>query len=129
MTNQSITDCLYRIKENIKVVESGQTDQPILDEIESDFYDLMELIKLFLISERDTAVLPAQRGLLGCRLGRCFCLRQRCPPDTRTPSETSPISRAYALKWQRLLLVCMQKPLIMLMISLAPSSSPSRHRP
>ena len=31
------------------------------------------------------AVLPAQRGLLGCRLGRCFCLRQRCPPDTRTP--------------------------------------------
>ena len=54
MTNQSITDCLYRIKENIKAVESGQTDQPILDEIESDFYDLMELIKLFLISERDT---------------------------------------------------------------------------
>ena len=32
------------------------------------------------------AVLPAQRGFLGCRLGRCFCLRQRCPPDTRTPS-------------------------------------------
>ena len=31
------------------------------------------------------AVLPAQRELLGCRLGRCFCLRQRCPPDTRTP--------------------------------------------
>ena len=23
---------------------------------------------------------------LGCRLGRCFCLRQRCPPDTRTPT-------------------------------------------
>ena len=22
---------------------------------------------------------------LACRLGRCFCLRQRCPPDTRTP--------------------------------------------
>ena len=21
---------------------------------------------------------------LACRLGRCFCLRQRCPPDTRT---------------------------------------------
>ena len=22
---------------------------------------------------------------LACRLGRFFCLRQRCPPDTRTP--------------------------------------------
>jgi len=22
---------------------------------------------------------------LACRLGRCFCLRQRCPPDIRTP--------------------------------------------
>ena len=23
---------------------------------------------------------------LACMLGRCFCLRQRCPPDTRTPA-------------------------------------------
>ena len=26
----------------------------------------------------------APYGGLACRLGRCFCLRQRCPPDTRT---------------------------------------------
>ena len=25
--------------------------------------------------------------LLGCRLGRCFCFRQRCPLDTRTLGE------------------------------------------
>ena len=31
-------------------------------------------------------VLAGAEGLgLTCRLGRCFCLRQRCPPDTRTP--------------------------------------------
>ncbi len=30
------------------------------------------------------SVAPRQR--LACRLGRCFCLRQRCPPDTRTLS-------------------------------------------
>ncbi len=54
MTNQNINECLYRIKDNIKAVENGQNDQTILDEIERDFYGLMELIKLFLISERDT---------------------------------------------------------------------------
>ena len=25
------------------------------------------------------------RHFLACRLGRCFCLRQRSPPETRTP--------------------------------------------
>jgi len=29
---------------------------------------------------------PDTRGL-ACRLGRRFCLRQRCPPDTRAPRE------------------------------------------
>ena len=26
-----------------------------------------------------------ERGALACRLGQRFCLRQRCPPDTRAP--------------------------------------------
>ena len=30
-------------------------------------------------------------GILACRLGRCFCLRQRYPPDTRTPRRGFPI--------------------------------------
>ena len=32
---------------------------------------------------------PDTRGL-ACRLGRRFCLRQRCPPDTRAPREAFP---------------------------------------
>ena len=49
-----ITACLYRIKQNIKAVEGGDARESILEEIESDFLDLLELIKLFLISERDS---------------------------------------------------------------------------
>ena len=50
----NITEILYRIKTNITAVEGGDTRKPIMDEIEADFYDLMELLKLFLISERDS---------------------------------------------------------------------------
>jgi predicted metal-dependent peptidase len=50
----NITEILYRIKTNITAIEGGDTRKPIIDEIEADFYDLMELIKLFLISERDS---------------------------------------------------------------------------
>ena len=50
----NITEILYRIKTNITAVEGGDTRRPIIEEIEADFYDLMELIKLFLISERDS---------------------------------------------------------------------------
>lgn len=49
-----ITEHLYRIKENIKLVESGHVNENVLGEIESDFLGMIELIKLFLISERDT---------------------------------------------------------------------------
>lgn len=49
-----ITELLYRIKENINAVENGDTRAPLLDEIESDFLELLELAKLFLISERDS---------------------------------------------------------------------------
>lgn len=50
----NITEILYRIKTNITAIEGGDTRKPIIDEIEADFYELMELIKLFLISERDS---------------------------------------------------------------------------
>ena len=50
----NITEILYRIKTNITAIEGGDTAKPITEEIEADFYDLMELIKLFLISERDS---------------------------------------------------------------------------
>lgn len=53
MTND-ITALLYRIKENIKAIENGDTREPVLDEVRLDYIDLLELIKLFLISERDS---------------------------------------------------------------------------
>lgn len=52
--DNDIKAILLRIKDNIRTIESGCIEQPILDEIESDFLRLMELIKLFLISERDS---------------------------------------------------------------------------
>jgi len=54
MTNNNITECLYRIKENIKAVENGRREPILLEDIKSDFYHLLELIKLFMISERDS---------------------------------------------------------------------------
>lgn len=54
MKQQSIQDCLRRIKDNIIAVEDGSREQAIFDEIESDFYQMLELIKLFMISERDS---------------------------------------------------------------------------
>ena len=50
----NITETLYRIKENIKRIEGGDTDASLLEEIRADFLALLELIKLFLISERDS---------------------------------------------------------------------------
>ena len=52
--NTDITALLYRIKDNIKAIEAGDTRDLLLDEVRSDFLDLLELIKLFLISERDS---------------------------------------------------------------------------
>lgn len=49
-----ITSLLYRIKENIRAIEAGDTRDPLLDEVRSDFLELVETIKLFLISERDS---------------------------------------------------------------------------
>ena len=52
--NTDIAAILFRIKENVKSVETGDHREPILHEIETDYLDLIELIKLFLISERDS---------------------------------------------------------------------------
>lgn len=49
-----ITSLLYRIKENIRAIEAGDTRDPVLSEVRSDFLEFIELIKLFLISERDS---------------------------------------------------------------------------
>lgn len=49
-----ITKLLYRIKENIRAIEAGDTLDPLLEEVRSDFLEFMELAKLFLISERDS---------------------------------------------------------------------------
>ncbi len=54
MTNLDITERLFRIKENIRAIEAGDTRDPLLDEVRSDFLELVETIKLFLISERDS---------------------------------------------------------------------------
>ena len=51
--SNDIKDILYRIKDNIRVVESGNTSEDVLDEIQYDYLELIELIKLFLISERE----------------------------------------------------------------------------
>lgn len=52
--NKDIIELLLHIKENITAVETGDTSSLRLNEIESDFLEFIELIKLFLISERDT---------------------------------------------------------------------------
>lgn len=54
METNSIKEYLLRIKDNINVVENGNRELRILEEIESDFYQMLELIKLFMISERDS---------------------------------------------------------------------------
>ena len=52
--DNDIVGILYRIKENIKLIEGGDATESLLDEVRADFLDLIELIKLFLISERDS---------------------------------------------------------------------------
>ncbi len=52
--SDNIIELLYRIKENIKAIEGGDAEESLLDEVRSDFLGLIELIKLFLISERDS---------------------------------------------------------------------------
>ena len=54
MEPRTITEYHSRINELIESVENGSREQRVLDEIETDFYQLAELIRLFLISERDS---------------------------------------------------------------------------
>ena len=50
----NIHELLYRMKENINAVEDGDTDVLLLSDIRDDFLKFLELVKLFLISERDS---------------------------------------------------------------------------
>lgn len=54
MAATDIQVLLLRIKERIERIEAGELRRETLDEIEVDFLQMLELIKLFLISERDT---------------------------------------------------------------------------
>ena len=49
-----IAQLLTNIKLNIAAVEQGERHTAILNEIEADCIQLLELMKLFLISERDS---------------------------------------------------------------------------
>lgn len=54
MDSSDISVLLQRIKDAIKVVEAGSRDSDVLVAIEQDYLEMLELIKLFLISERDS---------------------------------------------------------------------------
>ena len=54
MAANDIQELLQSIKENIARIEGGELNGGILRDIERDFLQMLELIKLFLISERDT---------------------------------------------------------------------------
>ena len=54
METRNIAELLYRIKESIKRIEDGDTRTSLLMEVETGFLAFLELIKLFLISERDS---------------------------------------------------------------------------
>nr|DAZ22840.1 MAG TPA: hypothetical protein [Caudoviricetes sp.] len=40
------------------------------------------------LKDSSAKVIPAKKSL-SCRFGRCFCLRQRSPPETRTPTRAT----------------------------------------
>ena len=52
--NSDIVALLYRIKGNIHSIENEGASTPLLEEVRSDFLEMVELMKLFLISERDS---------------------------------------------------------------------------
>lgn len=54
MAANDIQELLQGIKENIARIEGGELNRSLLKDIERDFLQMLELIKLFLISERDT---------------------------------------------------------------------------
>ena len=54
MAANDIQELLQGIKENIARIEGGELNRSLLKDIERDFLQMLALIKLFLISERDT---------------------------------------------------------------------------
>lgn len=53
MENFDVKVLLLNIKDNISLVKKGLVSDSILNDIENNFLDLLELLKLFLISKRD----------------------------------------------------------------------------
>ncbi len=51
---KDIVSLLYRIKSHIREIEKDKNQKYLLDDISSDFLEFVELVKLFLISERDS---------------------------------------------------------------------------
>ena len=49
-----VSTILDRLHSNIKLVEEGVYNKDTLSEIKSDYFDLLELLKLFLLTKRDT---------------------------------------------------------------------------
>ena len=54
MDNDSISASYQRIQANIATIEGGHFDDTIALEIKNDFLNLMEGIKIYLISNKDT---------------------------------------------------------------------------
>lgn len=54
MEQRNIQECLRRITGRIGAAEAGVRVPELFEEIEEDFYQMVELIKLFMISERDS---------------------------------------------------------------------------
>lgn len=52
--DRNVADLLYRIKQNIKEAEKGNVTDELLQETREDCLQMLELMKLFLISERDS---------------------------------------------------------------------------
>lgn len=51
---KDIAGLLCRIKDNIRLIDGGVSPEALSDELCADFLEMIELIKLFLISERDS---------------------------------------------------------------------------
>ena len=52
--NGDIAQLLYGIKVNIASIEHGDRTPRLFDEVRSDCMQMLELMKLFLISQRDS---------------------------------------------------------------------------
>ena len=78
-------------------------------------YKYQVLIDYFFRTIADVVHTPG----LGCRLGRCFCLRQRCPLDARTPFKLVGRFQSFGHSFRfRHLLYCLKKRFLCVLINL-----------